>query len=636
MFTSKPTKSIPIVPTKSLLIYDADCSFCRRWITRLRYWLGEKIDYLPLQEAEEFYAEIPLTEMKRAVQLIETDGTVYSGAHAIFKVLALISGARGILIPYYYLPGYAWISETGYEIVSRNRPFFDKLMTLTFGRSNEPAEYFFSRWIFLRGLALIYLIAFISLWVQMEGLIGENGILPVSDYLNMAGSRLGWERFYYLPTLFWLDSSNLTLNLACGAGVLFSGVLFFNVAPLLCLFFLWTLYLSFLIAGQDFLRFQWDILLLEAGFLAIFFAPYQLLPSLRNQHKPSRLVLFLFWWLLFRLMFSSGWVKLASGDETWWTLSALKYHYETQPIPNWIAWYSHQLPGWLHSTSASFMFLIELVLPFLIFTPRRPRLLAFSGFVFLQLLIILTGNYGFFNYLTIVLCLLLIDDVYWKKITLSGFSQRLNAVQQRAPEPKLKKALTLLVLVILLFISSIQMNHTLLRGWGIPSVFHSMARLVSPFHLVNTYGLFAVMTITRPEIILEGSLDGKTWKAYEFKWKPGNLRQPPRFVAPHQPRLDWQMWFAALGHYQQNPWLLNFMERLMQGTPEVLALLKENPFPSQPPRYMRALLYDYRFSTWGSPEAQQGQWWVRQRPGLYTPVLTLKQPEVTEISSEQE
>src|SRR5690606_11085138 len=155
-------------------------SFCRRWITRLRYWLGEKIDYLPLQEAEEFYAEIPLTEMKRAVQLIETDGTVYSGAHAIFKVLALISGARGILIPYYYLRGYAWISQTGYEIVSRNRPFFDKLTTLSFGRSNEPAEYFFSRWIFLRGLALIYLIAFISLWVQMEGLIGENGILPAS------------------------------------------------------------------------------------------------------------------------------------------------------------------------------------------------------------------------------------------------------------------------------------------------------------------------------------------------------------------------------------------------------------------------------------------------------------------------
>jgi hypothetical protein len=492
-----------------------------------------------------------------------------------------------------------------------------------------------TRWIFLRLLGVIYLIAFLSLWAQIEGLVGSNGILPAAEFLDSVQAQIGPERFRLLPTLFWLDVSDVWLNAVCAAGVVLSLLLIVGVLPPLALFLLWLLYLSLVAVGQLFLSFQWDNLLLETGFLAIFFAPWQVWPKFSKLSAPPLAFLWLLRFLLFKLMFLSGAVKLLSGDPTWRNLTALTFHYQTQPLPTWPGWYIHQLPEWFQQSSAVVMFVIELGVPFLIFAPRRWRWGGCLALIALQLLILLTGNYTFFNYLTITLCLLLLDDDLWRRWLPR---QVVNLFSPAQPEPEddpvsppalhspactrmgtpLQAYLLPILAAILFSLSALQTVGMVLP---LPNFARQTLAWIAPFRTINNYGLFAVMTTTRPEIIIEGSNDGQTWRAYEFKWKPGDVSRRPGFVAPHQPRLDWQMWFAALGSYQRNLWLINFMARLLEGTPAVTALLETNPFPHQPPRFIRAIVYEYRFTTLG-----ESNWWQRGDPqGLYAPVLSLPQ-----------
>jgi hypothetical protein len=506
--------------------------------------------------------------------------------------------------------------------------------------TSATSPHLLPRSLFLRLLGLVYFIAFVSLWVQVNGLIGSRGILPAADFLQAVYAQIGPKSYYLLPTLFWFNAGDAALQLVCGGGALLSLLLIAGIAPGPLLLLLWTFYLSLTVAGQDFLAFQWDNLLLETGFLAIFFAPWRLWSKLSNETPPSPVWLWLLRWLLFKLMFSSGIVKLFSGDPTWRNLTALNYHYETQPLPAWTSWYAHQLPEWFQKMSVATMFAIELIVPFLIFAPRRLRLGACAALVGLQLLIILTGNYAFFNWLTIVLCLLLLDDTFLRRLLpqkwqtklaapgitergSNGFFFQLYPLDPAYPCPYLlarsMQIMSLALAAIIFLVSSAQIARLFVP---LPQPVRQILAWVAPFRTFNSYGLFAVMTTTRPEIIIEGSNDGERWQAYEFKWKPGDPLRRPTFVAPHQPRLDWQMWFAALDTYQNNPWLINFMLRLLEGSPEVLALLGHNPFPNAPPRYVRAMLYLYHFTDFSTAQLN-GAWWQREQRLQYAPVLSL-------------
>ncbi|HUA68453.1 MAG TPA: lipase maturation factor family protein, partial [Candidatus Saccharimonadales bacterium] len=616
-------------PPKPLMVFDGDCNFCTLWVRRWQQMTGENVNYLPAQDSSipAQFPEIPREEFNTAVQLIESDGAVYSGAEAVFRTLAKNTDRKWLLRTYENSPAFADVTEWAYGLVARNRTFFSLLTRWFWGRHVEQPTHFLTRWFFLRALGVIYLIAFVSLWTQIRGLIGHDGILPTNNFIAAARQQcdlqgIGLERVHLLPTLCWFNSSDSFLDFQCAAGAALAILLIVGIAPVPCLTLLWLLYLSLATVGRDFLGFQWDNLLLEAGFLAIFFAPLQLLPRPSRQTPPSRVVLWLLRLLLFKLMFSSGCVKLFSGDPNWRDLTALTFHYQTQPLPTWIGWYAQQLPVGFQKFSCAAMFAIELGAPWLIFGPRRIRFLGGAAIGFLQILILLTGNYTFFNWLTLALCLLLLDDFVFAKLLPANL--RIRFVSSPIPVPKLFwhrfAGIALAVVFVPISLFQIVTIFGARPGWLLPVAVAD--EWLMPFRTINSYGLFAVMTTERREIIVEGSDDGVKWLPYEFKYKPGDVDRRPVFVAPFQPRLDWQMWFAALGDYQQNPWFVNFCIRLLQGSPEVLNLLAGNPFPEHPPRYIRAEVYDYKFTNLSERRAT-GAWWKREFIGAYLPAISL-------------
>jgi lipase maturation factor 1 len=483
-------------------------------------------------------------------------------------------------------------------------------------QSGDPASYQLATWLFLRFLGFIYLVAFSSLALQIRGLIGARGILPVSEFLY-SQRRWGSWRFHRVPTLCWLNSSDSALLFLSWGGAVLSVLLILGVAPKANLLLLWAFYLSLFNVGRIFLGYQWDVLLLEVGFLAIFLAPPDWLNISPSHSASPAIVRLLLSWTLFRLMFSSGLVKVLSADTSWRRLIALRYHYETQPLPTRPAWYAHQMPLLFHKLSAVVMFGIELFVPFLIFGPPPLKRIAAILFVVLMLLIQCTGNYGFFNLLGIALSVLLLDDKLLAPLL--GFMMR-GAGTAQAIEPFFTP-LTAAVALLLVLLSIEPILHLLRVDVRRRSLFTPLFESFAPFHLVNNYGLFSVMTIERPEIVIEGSDDGENWKSYQFKWKPGNVRRAPRFVAPHQPRLDWQMWFAALSYYSNNTWLRRLLMRLLENSPPVVGLFRDNPFSKRPPQFIRAVLFDYRFTTW-QQRSETGAWWRRERRGEYSPVLS--------------
>ncbi len=616
------------------MVFDGDCNFCTLWIRRWQQMTGDAVDYLPAQDPRipAQFPEIPREQFDTAVQLIEPDGVIYSGAEAVFRALAQNPNRQRPLRTYENSRAFASFTEWAYRLVAQNRTIFSRLTRWFWGRHVEQPPHLLTRWIFLRALGIIYLIAFVSLWTQVGGLIGHDGILPADRFITAVRQQcdaqgIGVERYHLLPTLCWCDASDNSLSFQCAAGSILAVLLIVGIAPIPCLVLLWLFYLSLATVGREFLGFQWDNLLLEAGFLAIFFAPFQLWPRPSREAGPSRLVFWLLRLLLFKLMFSSGCVKLLSGDPTWRNLTALTFHYQTQPLPTWIAWYASQLPLWFQKASCFAMFCIELGAPFLIFTPRRLRFCGGAAIAFLQVLILLTGNYTFFNLLTLALCLLLLDDFALAKfiphrlchaLILSSQPSTLNP-PRRCPR---FIAVPLAGLVIVLSLFQMSLLFGARPGWRFPVA--AVDGWLAPFRSFNGYGLFAVMTTDRREIIVEGSNDGVNWLPYEFKYKPGDVNRRPAFVAPHQPRLDWQMWFAALGNYQQNPWFVNFCERLLQGSPEVLALLDKNPFPNHPPHFIQAEFYDYRFTNLAERRAT-GAWWKRELIGEYLPPISLRE-----------
>jgi len=607
-----------MLSSRPLLIYDGECGFCRVWIARWRRVTGDRVEYAPYQEVAARFPEIPPERFRRSVQLLEPDGRWSQGAEAVFRSLASVPDRGGMLWLYRCVPGFAPLSEACYRVVAANRPLLSRLTRDRPGPVGPVREHRLTAWIFLRLLALVYGIAFISLWTQILGIAGSHGILPAHDLLLALGERMGPIRYWAMPTLCWLDSSDRALTLLCAVGMALSLLLAIGVAPIACLVGLWACYLSLASVCREFLWFQWDSLLLEAGFLAIFLAPWRLWSRPGSDPPPRAGARWLLRWLLFRLIFSSAAAKLTSGDPTWRHLTALNYYYQTQPLPPWTAWYAHHLSGGFQKLSVLVMFAIEGVAPFFMFGPRPARLAAAATLVGFQLLIILTGNYGFFNILSIALCVLLLDDAAWPRRWGASGAPREPAPRRGGWSPWVVRPA-----VVVLFLLSLVPLFSVLRWstrWLGPVT--SIYEWVSPLRVVDRYGLFAVMTTERPEIIVEGSQDGVSWKPYEFRYKPVELTRRPAFVAPHMPRLDWQMWFAALSDYSHEAWLLSFCRRLLQGTPEVLALLKGNPFPTAPPHFIRAVAYVYEFTD-AATRDRTGAWWQREPRGLYCPALML-------------
>lgn len=466
--------------------------------------------------------------------------------------------------------------------------------------------------LFLRLMGVFYLIAFVSLAVQVDGLVGSLGIDPLADKLARIQEQAGLAHYLRLPTLFWFGASDAALTGVAVAGCAVALLIIANLFQRLALIAAFVLYLSLYHACQIFLNFQWDGLLLEAGFLAIFLTPR------------SRLVVFLFRWLLFRLRFMSGLSKLATGDASWSGLTALNHYFEVQPLPTPLAWYFHQLPDWLLRFGTGATLFIEILVPLMMFLPRRWRFTAAWLTIFWQVLIILTSNHNWFNFLTIALCLFLFDDRAVARIVPAALRKRLDAPPQPRPGGQTVRRFGVMLLAGFILTASMLHFDELFRMRPITGVAGQLLDYSEAWRVINKYHVFGSMTTERIELEVSGSHDGRTWQPYVFQYKPGDLQRRPQVVIPHQPRLDWQMWFVTL-HPRHLRWFEGFLQALLDNSPSVTALLAHNPFVDAAPRYIRVEAYRYHFTT-PRERAASGAWWRREALGPFTPLPGMSRP----------
>ncbi len=505
---------------------------------------------------------------------------------------------------------------------------FSDIPRRLFGPNYAPPGYLAARWLFLRALGLIFFSAFYSLVHQIRGLIGPNGILPARDYLVQVARVLGSARFWYAPTVFWFSASDRLLMGVVVVGMVASLLLVVNVWPRGMLAICLVAFLSFIAAAQDFASYQSDGMLLEAGFISLFFAPSGWWPRWGSSDPPSRASRYMLIWLMFRIYFESGIAKILGHDPEWRNFTAMDQYYQNGPLPTWIAWYAQQLPHAFHAATAVLVLALELVLIFGIFLPRRSRIVLFFVITAWQIGIILTSNYALLNYLVLVLGFLLLDDKFLLRFfpqsarpasVSSDVAQVSDLAPAHAPgwRGNLRLSVQGIFLTWIFYATSALLIFMRFPAVPLPS---GPIRAFEPFRIANEFGLFAVMTRGRYEIEFQGSRDGQTWTAYPFRNKPQDVHAPPRIYAPYQPRFDWNLWFASLGNWRQYPFVLNVEERLLAGEPDVLALFAGNPFPGQPPEQIRVLLWQYWFTGWAE-KREQGLWWRREQIGLYGPTL---------------
>lgn len=472
------------------------------------------------------------------------------------------------------------------------------------------SEFWLTRFWIQRCLGVVYLIAFLIAFNQFRALVGDNGLLPARLFLERV-------HFWDAPSLFWLDVSDTVTGAAAIAGIVLAALAvtglsdrFGMVVSVLVWSLLWLLYLSFVNVGQVFYGFGWESLLLETGFLAVFLGS-------RDTATP-KVVIWLFRWLLFRVMFGAGLIKLR-GDPCWTDLTCMLYHYETQPLPNPLSPFFHRLPVFVHKIGAVFTHFAELIVPWAYFFPGLIGYAAGLITIVFQVTLILSGNLSWLNYITIVIAFSCFDDAFYSRF----FSIKHPTAAVMAPF----RRWVLVTLTVLIAVLSIRPTLNLFSGR------QAMNASFEPLRLVNTYGAFGRVTRERREIILEGTdetvITPQTqWRAYEFKAKPGDVSRRPAIVSPYHYKIDWQMWFAAMNSYQYHPWVLVLVEKLLQGDPGVLGLMGNNPFPEAPPKFVRARYSLYRFPEKGSANQD---WWVRQLIGEYLPPLSLNDPSFRKI-----
>jgi uncharacterized membrane protein YphA (DoxX/SURF4 family) len=524
------------------------------------------------------------------------------------------------------------------------------------------------RWLFLRALGVIYFSAFYSLLFQIRGMLGPQGLLPAGSYLQEVAKVMGRARFWYAPTLLWIASGDHALMVLCWVGVLASLLLLVNISPRGMLAICFVCFLSFIAAAQDFSGYQSDGMLLCAGFISYFLAPRGWKPGWGEQDPPARAPLFLLRLLWFTIYFESGVAKYFGGDPTWRDLSAMNEYYQNGPLPTWIGWYAHQFPHWFHQSTAFVTLSLELLIPWMLWLPRRARIVCFFFVTFLQIGIILTANYAFLNYLVLALGVFLLDDIFMVQFVPGGWCNPVRRSLQQvsagpwhislleafegsrepvslsltisADEPS-KGVSTAGVAAFKLrsniwkaFEATWLWTKTFLLAWVFYAMVFLMLRQMSPglplptapvtaldpFRIANSYGLFGRMTWARYEIEFQGSNDGTNWVVYPFRYKPQGLNEAPGIYAPYQPRFEWNLWFASLGTWRENPFVIRTEEQLLLNTPDVLALFRCNRFAQSPPKFVRSVVWQYWFTDRAAKRAT-GQWWRREFRGLYAPTL---------------
>jgi hypothetical protein len=486
----------------------------------------------------------------------------------------------------------------------------------------KPA-YWLTRFVLLRLLGLVYAVAFLVLINQVLPLIGSHGLLPVGSFLERAGSYFGSpaKGFSRLPSLFWLGHSDGALLAAAWLGFALACAMVAGFANVPMLVALWLLYMSFVHVGQDWYGYGWETQLLETGFLAIFLCP---LLDARPFPRcaPPRLVIGLFRWLIFRIMLGAGLIKIR-GDTCWRDFTALYYHFETQPIPNALSRWFHFLPRGVLRAGVVFNYLAELVAPWFVFWPRLARHVAGVVIVAFQVTLIIGGNLSFLNWVTIVPALACFDDSFWEKILPRALVRRAERAAAEA-QPSRPMVVAGWAIASLVAVLSVQPVLNLL------SPNQAMNTSFEPFDLVNTYGAFGSVGRERYNVVFEGTDaavpdDDADWKAYPYKGLPVDLSQRPPQVAPYQLHLDWQMWFAAMDNPNDYPWTVHLVWKFLHNDPGAVGLFAGNPFPQRPPRYVRAVLYRYRFA---KPGNAAGHWWERDKLGLWLPPLSTDDPEL--------
>jgi hypothetical protein len=491
-----------------------------------------------------------------------------------------------------------------------------------FDREQGATDQLIARWIFLRAMGAIYFSAFLALLFQIRGMIGPQGILPAGEYLEKVRGLGSAMRIWYAPTVLWCGSSNHALMALVWVGLVASLLVVANVAPRISLAVCFVGFLSFIAVSQDFGQYQSDGMLLEAGFLSLFVAPGGFWPGLGRKSLEIRAAWLLLLWEWFRIYFESGAVKLLSGDPTWRNLTAMYEYYQNGPLPTWIGWYLQHLPHWFQRATAGATLGMELVLVWMAFLPRRWKIACFCIVTVWQAVVIATANYAFLNYLVVVLAVLLLDDRALRRFVPARWRGSVEGEEARAakalrPLAGIGVAVAAVLLTWIAYATTAEMVWMFWREAPLPS---SPVAALEPLRIANQYGLFAVMTPHRYEIEFQGSNDGKTWTAYTFRFKPQDVNERPGMYAPYQPRFDWNLWFASLTTWQHALIVPLTEERLLEGDKDVLALFRGNPFAAAPPKMVRAVLWQYWFSTPKEKRAQ-GAWWTRKFLGTYAPTI---------------
>ena len=502
---------------------------------------------------------------------------------------------------------------------------FGSLFDRRAGMSNQML----ARWLFLRSLGLIYLSAFSALLFQVRGLVGSQGILPAAEYL-VSLHRYGGMRFVYAPTLLWISSSDRLLMGVCWVGLAASLLVGVNAMPRSSLLVCFVCFLSFIGVSQDFGQYQSDGMLLEAGFLSIFVAPSGVRPGWGRHSLPVRAAISLLLFEWFRIYFQSGVVKLQSGDPTWRNLTAMYEYYQNGPLPTWVGWYLQHLPHSFHIATAGATLAMELGLVWMALGSWRWRAACFWIVTAWQAGVIVTANYAFLNYLVLALGVLLLDDQHlaaylpkrWRAgfVAAAGMNRNGEGDVARPPGGLRRAWQPLVAAVSLVWVGYAAVAQLLVMLWGTVPLPMWPVALLDPFRIANTYGLFATMTPHRYEIEFQGSEDGQIWTAYRFRYKPQDVRERPRIYAPYQPRFDWNLWFASLGSWERAPIVALTEERLLEGDPDVLGLFRDDPFRGRPPKLVRAVLWQYWFST-AKQRRTDGIWWRRQELGTFAPTI---------------
>ncbi len=483
--------------------------------------------------------------------------------------------------------------------------------------SESRQSYWIARFLILRLLGLVYFVGFLTIVNDGLALYGSDGLTPAASYLERveeaAGTPSRASGFVRLPTVFWRSVSDGFLMRIAWLGLALSLLVTLGYANAILLTLLWFLYMSFVHIGQGWYAFGWEIQLLETGFLAIF-----LCPLFDGRPFPGRpppvVVIWLYRWLIFRIMLGAGLIKLR-GDACWRDLTCLVYHYETQPVPNPFSAPLHFMPVWFHKLGALFNYLVELVVPFFAFGPRRACHVAGIVMVSLQLMLIASGNLSFLNWLTIIPALACFDDSFFERWIAPRWLER----RRRAPLHRGQQAVAL-VLVLVVALLSVGPVLNLVSSRQIMNT--SFDRL----HLVNTYGAFGSVGRERLELVVQGSDDSATWRDYEFKCKPTQLDRRPCVITPYHYRLDWLMWFAAMGRVEQYPWAAHLVWKLLQDDRATLRLIETNPFSEAPPRSIRIELYRYEFTQPG-----ESGWWKRERVSTWLGETSLRDATLREF-----